>query len=399
MKNILVVINTLGRAGAERALIEFLRCFDPEIHEVSLYVLTNLGELVSELPEYVTLMNKHYNASPILLEGQRELKREVLRSMFFRGAVLKCLPYMCKNLWAMLKKGKILTDKLLWRTLSEGGQRIEGTYDLAVAFLEGGSTYFVADHVKAGKKAAFIHVDYQKAGYTRSLDRDCYLTYDKIFSVSEEVKNSFLSVYPECRDKTEVFHNLLNKERICSLSERKGEGFSDEFTGQRILTVGRLVEQKALDVSIEALKLLKEKGRHVRWYVLGEGNQRNFLEERIKVLGLEQDFILLGMVENPYPYIRQAAVYVHASRFEGKSIAVQEAQILGKAVLVSDCSGNREQVEHNVDGVMCPLIPEQICEAIADLLDHPKKRERLGAAGARKKIADRDEMKKILSLL
>ena len=67
---------------------------------------------------------------------------------------------------------------------------------------------------------------------------------------------------------------------------------------------------------------------------------------------------------NPYPYLRQADVYVHASRFEGKSIAIQEAQVLGKAIVVSDCSGNREQVEPGKDGLMCDLTPEAVCREL-----------------------------------
>lgn len=397
MKKILVVINTLGRAGAENALLEFLRCLDPEKYRIFVYVLMSLGELVNELPEYVTLLNKHYTAGSVLEEGEKYLKREVLRGMCSRGTIIKRLPYLCRNMFAMLRKGKVLPDKLLWRVMSDGGQRLDDTYDLAIAFLEGGSTYFVSDHVKAVRKAAFLHVDYNKAGYTRSLDQDCYLIFDKIFPVSGEVKEAFLSVYPECRDRTEVFHNLVNKERICSLAEE--EGFSDGFAGRRILTVGRLVEQKALDISIEAMKLLKEKRKDVRWYVLGDGREREKLEEKIKALGLEEDFILLGIKKNPYPYMRQADIYVHASRFEGKSIAIQEAQILGKAVLVTDCSGNREQVEHNVDGMMCSLTPDSICDGVIELLDDPEKRKRLGAAGAKKKLTDKKEINKVVCLL
>ena len=109
--------------------------------------------------------------------------------------------------------------------------------------------------------------------------------------------------------------------------------------------------------------------------------------------------MLFGAVENPYPYMLQADLYVHASRFEGKSLAIQEAQILGKAVLVSNCNGNREQVEQNVDGMMCALTPEGIAEGIKMLLEDEEKRERLGKAAALKETAGRKELDKIYSLL
>lgn len=398
MKKMLFVINTMGHAGAETALLELLRHLNQEQYEISLYVLLGQGELVHELPEHVELLNKRYDDCSVLSkEGKRHLTGQVFKAMLSRGTVFRLLPYLFRNLGAMLGRGQILPDKLLWRVLSDGGERFETRYDLAVSFLEGGSAYYVADHVKAEKKAVFLHVDYERAGYTRALDRNCYLKYDKIFTVSDEVKASFLKVYPECEARTDIFHNLVNQELIRSKSKLPG-GFTDEFDGIRILTVGRLTAQKAFEVSIEAMKLLKDRKEHVRWYVLGEGDRRSFLEERIRQLGLKEDFLLLGAVDNPYPYMAQADIYVHASRFEGKSIAIQEAQTLGKAILVSDCSGNREQVVHNVDGMMCSLTPEGICRGVQELLQDEEKRRRLGAAAAEKKFAGEAEIDKLLSL-
>ncbi len=399
MKEVLFVINTLGRAGAETALLELLNRLDPKEYQASLYVLTNQGEMAKELPEYVRLLNTDYEAVSVLsAEGQKALRRQVLKAMFTRMTAARCFPYLLRNLSAMAAKKRILPDKLLWRVLSDAGRISEKHYDLAVAFLEGGSAYYVADHVSADKKAAFIHVDYQKAGYTRALDRDCYLKYDRIFAVSGEVRTAFLAVYPECEKKTDIFHNLINRKKVQSRAELPG-GFDDAFDGQRILTVGRLTKQKAFEVSIEAMKRLKDAGMRVRWYVLGEGDQRSLLEEKIRKLGLEQDFCLLGAVDNPYPYMLQADVYVHASRFEGKSIAIQEAQILGKAILVSDCSGNREQVAPNVDGMLCSLTPDGIADGIRELLQDAEKRSRLGAAASLRETADERELDKLLSML
>ena len=59
-----------------------------------------------------------------------------------------------------------------------------------------------------------------------------------------------------------------------------------------------------------------------------------------------------------------ADFYIHATRFEGKSIAIQEAQVLGCAIAASDCSGNREQIVSGVDGLLCPFSPEGIANAV-----------------------------------
>ncbi len=399
MKKVLIVINTLGRGGAETALMELLRCIDFRQYSVYLYVLMNQGELARKLPEKVHLINRHYtDASVLTRAGRLRMVEQVFRAMVTRGTVFRLFPYLCVNLLDMLRKRDVHLDKLLWRTLSDGGQRLREHYDLAISFLEGGSAYYVADHVQAEKKAGFIHVDYKMAGYTRALDKDCYLYFNRIFPVSDEVKDAFLKVYPECEDRVEVFHNILNREKILLKADEKG-GFEDSFEGFRLLTLGRLTKQKALEVSIEAMRLLKDAGASVRWYVLGEGDQRSDLEKHIRALGLEKDFLLPGTVENPYPYLRQADLYVHASRFEGKSISIQEAQVLGKAILVSDCSGNREQVESGVDGIICDLNPKAICREVLALLADGEKRARLGRAAAARPQADEAELQKLLSLI
>ena len=398
MKKILFVINTLGQAGAETALLELLRQIDPKQYEVSLFVLMGQGEMISRVPDTVKICNRTFRDCSVLsAEGRKGLVRTILKAMLRRGTVLRLFPYLVKNFLAMRKRGKILPDKLLWRVLSDGADRLQEEYDLAVAYLEGGSTYYVADWVRAKRKAAFVHVDYAQAGYTKDLDLDCYRKYTKVFAVSDEVKTAFLKVYGEYAGKTEVFHNILNPESIRSKAQT-GQGFAEPFEGIRIVSVGRLTAQKAFEVSIDAMKLVKDAGRKVRWYVFGEGDQRKMLEERIAKLGLKEDFLLPGAVSNPYPYMKQADIYVHASRFEGKSIAIQEAQILGKPILASDCSGNREQVIQDVDGLLCEFCAEGICEGILQLLDDADRRERLGRAAAEKNKAENTEIVKLLSL-
>lgn len=398
MKKLLFVINTLGQAGAETAMLNLFRQIDPKQYEISLYVLMGQGEMVSELPEYVRLLNSSFCESPVLSgAGRRLMVRRVMAAALRRGTVFRLLPYLLRHFFSMAAKRQLQPDKLLWRLLSDGGQRFKEEYDLAVAYLEGGSAYYVSDHVKAKRKAAFVHVDYGRAGYNRALDRECYLNFDRIFAVSDEVKTSFDKVYPECVERSFVFHNLLDVEGIRRKAALRG-GFEDDFRGLRILTVGRLTAQKAYDVALEAMSLLKERGEQVRWYVLGEGNQRSFLEEKRKRLGLEEDFLLPGAVKNPYPYFAQADIYVHATRFEGKSIAIQEAQILGKAIIVSDCSGNREQVTSGVDGLLCELTPESICDGIQKLIHDPDLRGRLGSRASERSFGDREELEKLLEL-
>ena len=399
MKKVLLVINTLGCAGAETALIELLKSLDEKEYELSLYVLMGQGEMIDKIPENVKLLNDHYCKDSVLSkQGKQAMMKTVWRSFWENGNVFGKFAYIVRTFSAMRRTGKFQPDKILWRVISDGSPRFEETYDLAVAYLEGGSTYYVADHVKAKKKAAFIHIDYENSGYTRGMDRNCFDKMDRIFTVSDEVKKHFLNVYPKYQDKVKVFHNIINQDEIRRKAEEE-TGFEDHFDGVRLLTVGRLTYQKAYDIAIDAMKLIKDRGYKVRWYILGEGSERPALEKKVKELGLEKEFLMPGAVSNPFPYYKQADIYVHATRFEGKSIAIQEAQTLGCAIIASDCNGNREQIVQEKDGLLCLLEPESIAEAVISLVKDRDKRIRLGNAAKEKDIVHKGEIQLLLELM
>lgn len=399
-KKILFVINTLSAAGAEMSFLELLRQIGGEQYEIYLYVLLAQGELRSRLPEYVHLLNRHYEERSVLSQsGKRHMIRMVLFSALRRGTFVRELPYLIRTFCGMVKRKRILLDKLLWQVLARGADRSPKTYDLAVAYLEGGSAYYVADYVQAKSKAAFIHIDYARAGYTRAIDRACYVKYDHIFTVSQEGQEAFLAAYPQLSGKISLFRNPLSRE---TLVQKSHEPIMDDlwrtYDGKKLLTVGRLNPQKAYEVAIETMRGLKEAGVRARWYVLGEGDERGRLEALLLEYGLQEDFLLLGAVDNPYPYYADCDLYVHATRYEGRSVAIQEAQALGAAVLASDCSGNREQITDGEDGILVALEPDLIREQIMRLLSDDELRELLGRRAKEKPTIYPEDIEELLAM-
>ena len=389
----------MGRAGAEVSLLELLKRMENCGFTVFLYVLMGQGELMEQIPPFVRLLNTRVSTESVLSgKGRRRLAATVLRNFCRNGGKLQKLADLFRNWLAGMRKRECQISKLLWRVVSDGAEEFDTRFDLAVAWLEGGSAYYVADHVKAGRKAAFIHIDYGEAGYTRKMDRECWRQFDRIFAVSEGVRDSFQAFYPEYAEKLDVFRNMIDREAICRRGAADG-GFSDDFGGIRLLTVGRLDRQKGYDIAIEAMQILREAGYPVRWYVLGEGPERKRLERKIGASGLAEDFLLLGAVENPCPYYVQADIYVHATRFEGKSVAVQEALILGCAVVASDAAGNREMITDGETGVLCELTPEGIAGKIADLLEDGQRRRELGQRAAKSRVAQGQDWERLLELI
>jgi glycosyltransferase involved in cell wall biosynthesis len=402
-KKVLFVINTLGRAGAETALVALLKKLDRTKVDVDLYVCLGQGELIDEIPDYVHVLNREYDGSSVLTaDGKKRLKANVVKMLLSRGIIFENLPYIIGNVFNNLfHHRKISVEKLLWRGVADAGKgKVSGRYDLAVAYIEGASAYFVDRYVDAKRKAGFIHVDYGMAGYSRKLDNCCFDRFDRVFTVSDEVRESFLKIYPECEAVTQVFHNLIDVDAVKLKSKAfEPKEFENSKDKLKLLTVCRLTAQKALEVSVEAMKILRDGGLDAVWYIVGDGEEREKLTGLIKKYGLEDRFILLGTRDNPYPYFENADIYVHATKFEGKSIAIQEAQILELPVIASDCSGNREQVEDGVDGCLCRFDAKHIADAVLKMNDMREMWSEFTEKASLRVRENAEELDKIYNLL
>ena len=96
-------------------------------------------------------------------------------------------------------------------------------------------------------------------------------------------------------------------------------------------------------------------GLDVYWYIIGFGADEQLIRRKIAECGMDGRVVLLGKKENPYPYIVACDLYVQPSRYEGKCVAVREAQMLGKPVVITNYATSASQLEDGVDGVIVPM--------------------------------------------
>jgi glycosyltransferase involved in cell wall biosynthesis len=92
------------------------------------------------------------------------------------------------------------------------------------------------------------------------------------------------------------------------------------------------------------------------------------IDKMISEYGLEEYFILEGIRENPYPYMKKADLIVQPSRFEGKSIVLDEAKILGKAIVVTNYPSVKDQISNLYNGVITDISPVAIADGVERLL-------------------------------
>jgi glycosyltransferase involved in cell wall biosynthesis len=137
------------------------------------------------------------------------------------------------------------------------------------------------------------------------------------------------------------------------------------------VTVCRLDPCKGLDRAIRIHKRLDDEGISFRWYVVGGGPEKERLKELIQENHLDNKFILLGTKINPYPYFKKADLVAMLSYHEGFCIAVTEAKILERPIIITKFSAANEQIESGKNGLIVENDEEAIYEGMKKLIQDP----------------------------
>ncbi len=345
MLHIAIVTRQMIMGGVEKALIAMLKQFDYSNVKVDLYVQRTGGSLESHLPKEVKVYELH------------SLKPKDI----FQHPVSVIKKYRTLR---VLKREKItyLTQNHLSSNILNP---IEKEYDIAIAYHAPNTVpiFFVIDKIKAKKKVLWLHGDLETNGGSVPEAIQYYEKYNQVFAVSKDVYSSFIKNCPNMKDRTLLFYNFVDVEGMNALSIT-GSTYQDEYSGFRILTIGRLHSQKGIDIAIHVCKQLIQDHYDVRWYVCGEGEEREQLQDLIKECDLEEQFILLGNQSNPYHYLKDCDLYVQPSRYEGYCTTTNEARLLNKPVITTNVSGAEEQFINNETGWIVPIEEDAIYEQI-----------------------------------
>ena len=319
--------------GSEKSLISLLNALEGEPLQITLLLFRKEGALLSAVPPFVTVEELPHGGTldRVRAAVSGALKRAGLRRIF-RG----------------LKKGYHK-----FGNFSGGGKAMASAspaFDVLVAYKDGAATWYAA-RIPAKKKIAFVHTDLKKAGYDPAAEEKAYRHFEKIYCVSEACRKGFLCLLPQFAGKTAVMHTPVDPEHIRLLS-RQGDSFADGFSGIRLLTIGRLSPEKGLCKAVSVLAGLKEAGYPVRWYIIGGGEEALPLLKQAARERVQDDFVLLGEKENPYPYLLDCDIYVQPSDYESYCLALAEARAVCKPVVACDFSGAREQIRDGETGLV-----------------------------------------------
>lgn len=354
---ILILMHYMELGGAESALLGLLQSVDPNRVDVDVFLYSHRGELMEFMPSDKVHLLPEVEAYSLT---EKPLS-EVLTRGYWRLALARMKGRRKTKAFCERHKqddrpaecGTFFQQRETVRVLPKIQPDVE--YDLAISFLT--PHFVVLNNVRAKKKIGWIHTDYTRILIDVEAELKMWERLDYIASISEEVGNRFCEVFPSLRPKLLQIENILNADFIRRRAEEQAVSLCDDPSMVCLLTIGRFSPPKKMeDIPLICKKIL-DTGLHVKWFIIGYGSKdiENVVRENAKKEGVEDNVVILGKKENPYPYINACDIYVQPSRYEGKSITVREAQILCKPVIVTNYPTASSQIQSGLDGVIVPL--------------------------------------------
>lgn len=360
-KKLLFVTTQFYKGGAEMALLRLFRSLSPKEYAVD-FLLTDQMELhdarslLDEIPSWVRVCNASVREGKLAVVGKiwyKVIRRLSGRQMFRRSA-------------RRFVKGQ--------------------TYDAAFSYGEWMPPAFVADIVRADKKMLWIHTDIDKVKSVNAESLFAYEdAYDTYIFVSEHSRKCAEERFAACRGKSAVVHNMCGDAQVRKAAQEEIAGLK-HFKRPCLLSVGNLREEKNYPRQVEIMHLLKERGINLTWLCIGS-RANPIIDQKVRKMirryGLEKCFLLLGVQDNPYAYMKQADAVMSLSDFESWSLVITEAKLLGVPVIATPTSGAAEQIIDSVNGVIVPFSPKEAADRIERFLKNPKEQAaiRLGLQG------------------
>ena len=385
MKKILFVMQSLYNGGAERSLVNLLHELPKDKFDISLLLFKQEGIFLKQVPDHV-----HVIDTP-----------DSLKRLF--APVRKAGKYAFVKIYGTIKsrnKEKNAPEQAAYRWqryYSPKIPKLDKVFDIAVAYISGEVMYYVTEKVQAKLKYVWIHNDYRAAGHPKRYDYKYFESMNGIVSISDKCVKIFDEEFPEFKNKIYCIPNITSSVFI---KKRSMEFYPSEYKKEeyKILSIGRLSKQKGFDFAIAAANKLKRRGIFFRWYVIGTGELEHVLKSDIAKMGVSDCFVLLGARENPYPYIKNCTIFVQPSRWEGKSVVLDEAKILAKPIIVTAYPTVKDQIVDGQEGIVVDINPEAIANGIEMLLNNENIKEYLHQYLSLHEYGNQEEVTKYIRL-
>ena len=397
MKKILIVSHAMEIGGAETALLGLLENIDTNKYEVDLFLLRHSGELLKYIPHNINLLPEIPQYPMLAVPISQVIKKGQWKVAVGRlVGKNKAKKYVQKH---ELPIDNGVAIEYSHKYTKYAMPRISNiAYDFAISFLT--PHYFVAEKVLAKKKIAWIHTDYSIVKVDTESELKMWSKYDYIVSISDNVTQSFLQTFSSLKERIVLIENIMPMRYIRTLVNEFSTEQEMLIDGSiKLLSIGRFSPQKKFDEIPVICRKIRELGIDVKWYLIGYGGEEQLIRQKIAEECMENYVIILGKKENPYPYIKACDLYLQPSRYEGKSVAVREAQALNKPVIITNYATAQSQLKDSYDGMIVPMDIQGCVEEICAILRDKKLQQVLIENTKKNDYTNIGEIKKLYKIL
>lgn len=364
-KKILFVTKALWIGGIETALVNLLNYFDYESYDVTLLVLHAELDMLERIPPKCRVLiadrEKTYTFdTPYQYSRLHHLTEETDNPSRFHRMMMWTVPIL-----------KWVENRLYIRYIRSLMK--EEHFDTAIIYSDVVAETAIRA-IDADRFLMFYHHGAMRHVYH---DQIAYKKCDKIIAVSENQANELKKFVPFAANKIISIHNLTDVDGIrAKAAQPTAEAF--DKTKFNIVSVGRVSHEKGMDIAVRVCaKLVTDGFDNVRWWIVGGGPAMQEVKNTIAGTQMEDYVVLTGMRSNPYPYIRQADLYVQPSRFEGYPMTILEALVLGQPVVSTNNNGAKEILIDGKTGLLRKIDAIEIAQAVAMLLKDTEKHDLL----------------------
>jgi len=345
--------------GVQKSLVNLLNCIHDK-YEVTLLLFNLTGKYLKDIPADVEVLSvkSHYK---YLGTSDKDVRSNIVS-------------LSVRSLYAAISR--VFGRKYAIGLMNISQKKLSG-YDIAISYLQnaksksfyGGCNDFVLNCVNAPQKAAFLHCDYIRCGADTTENARQYAKFDVIAACSDGCREIFNQALPDLADKTMTVRNCHDFQSIRTLAEDASVSLGGEYIN--IVTVARLSREKGVLRAVEAIAELGEEKEKIRYYIIGDGTQREDIEQRIRRLNLSHIITLCGELENPYGYMKAADFLLIPSFEEAAPMVIDEAASLGTPVLSTLTCSAEDMVVKKEFGWVCENSFVGIVENLKKLVECP----------------------------
>ena len=347
-KKILIHNGNISIGGQEKMLIEFLKILDSTKYEILLLIEENNGvknEYLNEIPKWIEY--KFLTTEKFMNKIEKyKNKKNVFSKLYYSFLLKKKKNIAINNLKKYLDFSNIIIDYDMG--LIRNLHKLDLTNKKLIGWSHAGS----GGKQKSKKK-------------NQNMEK-----YDYIVAINDIMKKGYEKNYPNIKIKK--IYNFMDLDLITEKSKEKME----ENFGKYIISVGSLTKNKNHSMLIKAFKILKEKySIEEKLLIVGDGKEKENLEDLIKNLNLENEVYLLGQKSNPYKYIANSELFILPSINEGFSLTIIEAMNLNKMVIATENNGALEILKSDEYGKIIKIDIQDMVENILYFLKNKSERQ------------------------